>query len=124
MQALARIVQQAAEASLTEEVVSAFCQQQGITRDEFLDLFSAHVARGFLSGPLRFEFCNSAMNELPGFTRYELPAFAWSVYDAFDAGEYRHTGDFDSDDPVEKYTRPAVRQLLEQRDGTSPSFGT
>ncbi len=35
---------------------------------------------------------------------------AWSIYLAFDEGEYYHGG---STDPVETFTRPQIRQVLD-----------
>jgi hypothetical protein len=40
---------------------------------------------------------------------YKFPEPAFSIYEAFDAGEYDHG---DGADPVEKYTRPALATIL------------
>tara|TARA_Y100001956_G_scaffold78391_1_gene90041 strand:+ start:39 stop:416 length:378 start_codon:yes stop_codon:yes gene_type:complete len=79
------------------------------------------IASEFQSGKLNFEDADFAINELWSvmvdytFTREfdkKLPEPAYSIYDAFDQGEYDHK---DGKDPVEHHTK---RLLLEITGGT------
>ena len=47
-----------------------------------------------------------------GLTTYDVPEFAWSVYSAFDEGEFYHDNDSRDIDPSEKYTRPWIEKIL------------
>ena len=71
-------------------------------------------AMGYAAGALEYHFCDSAMNFVMGLTRYEVPTFAWSVYSAFDEGEFYHAGDSQEVDPAEKYTRPWIIRVLRE----------
>lgn len=83
---------------------------------EFYNLLSLEVARLFMEGTLPFDSADAAMN-----TIYELwigdvvvedllePAY--SIYLAFDAGEYSVEGG----DSVERYTKPELRRILDSR---------
>jgi len=44
-----------------------------------------------------------------------LPDPAYPIYLAFDAGEYHHSGDALEVDPEEKYTRPEIDRVLNNR---------
>ena len=44
---------------------------------------------------------------------FEFPEPAFSIYEAFDAGEYAH--DDDGQDPVIKYTQPLISEILNSR---------
>jgi hypothetical protein len=58
------------------------------------------------------------MNELYGYSYLDvvrgMPPFAWEVFNAFDAGEYHHSGDTPDSDPEELYTKPRIREVLGQ----------
>jgi hypothetical protein len=41
-----------------------------------------------------------------------MTEYTWSVYLAFDAGEYYHPGDSREVDPVAEYTWPAIREIV------------
>jgi hypothetical protein len=40
------------------------------------------------------------------------PDLFWSVFLAFDEGEYGHREDRTGDDPIAKYTRPMIAQIV------------
>lgn len=44
-------------------------------------------------------------------TQLAIPTIFDNIYEAFDAGEYIHSEDKNCD-PVEKYTRPAIKEIL------------
>ena len=48
------------------------------------------------------------------FANYVFSEVALECYEAFDSGEYYHDGDERSIDPVEKYTKPKIENLLKR----------
>ncbi len=42
------------------------------------------------------------------------PALFWKIFLAFDEGEYRHRNDEPEADPVERYTRPMLTEILSE----------
>lgn len=102
--------------------ILAYCEQSGLTPEAFCNKFSMLVAKGFASREFSYEFCDDAMNFLWGFITTppvfcpdrNIPEPAFSIYQAFDEGEYHHAGDAREVDPVDKYTRPMVNQILRE----------
>lgn len=100
--------------------IFAFCEAKHIAPEAFCNEFSLQVAKGFHSGQLSYELCDNAMNYLFGFFTTppmlgpdkSLPEPAMEIYLAFDAGEYYRRTDPPGTDPVEKYTRPQVAEIL------------
>ena len=43
---------------------------------------------------------------------HAMPPFAFSVFQAFDDGEYHHPKDLGDSDPEQLYTRPAIAKIL------------
>ncbi|KFN41770.1 hypothetical protein N789_14765 [Arenimonas oryziterrae DSM 21050 = YC6267] len=84
--------------------------------EEFCDAFSRRVAHEYLAGRLTYASADQAMNCLDTFCHHStergMPEYSWDVYLAFDEGEYLHPGDPDEVDPVAKYTRPAVQEIV------------
>ena len=78
---------------------------------------SIYFARSFMSGSLSYEDADFAMNGvwssmLDYIMKKDAPMVepCYSIYCAFDEGEYDHR---DGCDPVEKYTKPALEKLLQ-----------
>lgn len=101
--------------------IMAFCEAFTVTPERFCNLFAKAVAIDFLAGQTDFDQGDQAMNFLFVFMTnplYQsqhgtLPEPAWSIYLAFDRGEYLHPEhDQPSDIPSEKYTRPELVKLL------------
>jgi len=82
------------------------------------------VARRYGEGTWSWEFADGVANDLfllmQG--RWKLlepegknfhPTLFWQVFEAFDGGEYRRKGDDSTVDPVEKYTNPAIADVLQ-----------
>lgn len=86
----------------------------GHPRSLLYDELAEYLARGFHEGQLQFEFCDAIVNDvhvLITTAGKDRPELFWSVYLAFDDGEYCHGNNFD-EDPIEVYTRPAIAQVL------------
>jgi hypothetical protein len=99
-----------------------FCELRSLSPESFCNEFSIVVAKGFADGTFSYEYCDLAMNYLWGFINSppvfgsdkNIPQPAFTIFDAFDAGEYIHAGDSHDVDSVEKYTRPLIDQILRE----------
>ena len=115
------IIAKASDGKLEEKEVIAFSEAERMTLDEFAHDFSRDVAQNYWNGLYDYSFCDGAMNWLYGFLTdpaylesndNTISEFPLEVYLAFDAGEYHHSGDDDSVNPVGKYTDPAIEKVL------------
>ena len=102
------------------EVLHWVADDVGQVRSLFEEV-AEFIARGYENGNLSFDLCDGIVNgmyasflELP---LTQMPPVFYDVFLAFDAGEYDHTGDDTSVNPVEKYTNPQIRKVLEGRSG-------
>ena len=98
--------------------VAAGC---GVAPAEFYNALLVETARRFLLGDLSCDDADAVANDVwVSITSdmvdmgdaFEMPEPAYSIYEAFDAGEYPHG---DGLDPVETYTRPDLRRILAAR---------
>ncbi|MBB3262197.1 hypothetical protein F4827_007054 [Paraburkholderia bannensis] len=101
---------------LSSPDVDAACQVAKISRLEFFDELARWLAAEFLEGRRDFTFCDSVANNMMPLAEWNLTDFAWSVFHAFDNGEFYHPEDSRDVDPVEKYTRPMLRQALAEKE--------
>jgi hypothetical protein len=92
----------------------------GMAQAALMDDLALHLAREFDAKRLSFAFCDSVVNDLWAVLVGRLAKGAdipWpntydEIYGAFDAGEFHRRADPADVDPVEKYTRPAIRRIL------------
>jgi hypothetical protein len=109
-------------ARLTEDDLQRWSSELAIPRSELYDRIAMFLAEGFHRSELGFEFCDSIKNDLHGVITLadeERPELFWSVYLAFDEGEYYH-GNNPEEDPVEAYTRPQIADILQRLLGARP----
>ncbi|CAI8772436.1 Mitotic-spindle organizing protein 1 [Pseudomonas brassicacearum] len=97
--------------------VHAICVRLQIDVCSLLNQVAIAVAEGFISNIQDFEFCDEIMNALfvaivDVSMHAPMPEPAFSIYRAFDTGEYTHSGDFTDVCPWEKYTRPEIERIL------------
>ena len=124
MRAISAFIEAAASSGNEPEYaeILAYCEQRAIAPEVFCNEFSILVAKGFVKGELSYRFCDDAMNFLWGFITTppvfgpdkNIPEPAFVIYQAFDEGEYYHSGDNREVDPVEKYTKPMVNEILRE----------
>jgi hypothetical protein len=99
---------------LTETVIAPFLV--GTSREEFCDAFSRRIAHEYAADRISFDTADAAMNRLFTFAYLGdddfLPAYSREVFEAFDEGEYRHSEDPPGTDPVQKYTRPQILEIV------------
>jgi len=114
MDALERIIQQARSGRINRADAEFFCSTEGITPDDLYNRIALIVAERFYSGTLPYADGDAAMNALfvlmmDGENPMESVEPAWSIYLAFDAGEHPYGG---STNPVESFTKPQIRNIL------------
>ena len=97
---------------LTERVLDQFCAIHSVSRQEFARAFSASVAKQFAECSLAYWSADVAMNRLFGAYELGLEEFAMEAFLAFDEGEYVHSDDPEGTVPWQKYTLPAIMELL------------
>ncbi|QQV76565.1 hypothetical protein H5J25_14070 [Sphingomonas aliaeris] len=87
---------------------------------QLYDDIGAELARGYHERRYSFDFCDRVVNDLYG-TMIEKqfndpqpswPKLFWSVYEAFDAGEFHRKPD-KSDDPVAEFTDPEIADIVQ-----------
>ena len=107
------------------ELVRSIVQQNDRFEDA-CNVLSVSVAERLVSGSLGYADADHIMNWVWSYITgwlargggSDAPQPSFSIYEAVDAGEYRHKGDSDQVDPVEKYTLPSLRAVL-RNDGLS-----
>jgi hypothetical protein len=112
------IIQQASTGKISRSDAEAACSAQGIEMTDLYNRVALMVAKRFHAGTLSYEDGDAAMNAVfymmtdDAVNGHPDPFVqpAWSIYLAFDEGEYCHGG---STDPVETFTRPQIRHVLD-----------
>ncbi len=102
----------AREETLGSEDIDALCALSGFDRPQLYDALANYIAKKFAAGHLTFEDADSVANFLWSESSFSLSGFAKEVFLAFDDGEYLSAGDPPDTDPVAKYTRPQIADLL------------
>lgn len=114
------MVRSAVGSDLTDEQVDEVAASSGTDRAGAFNAIMVCLADLFLRGELGFWDADDVANSvwplmLDHATARDVafPSPAYEIYEAFDAGEWDH-GDKEQD-PVEKFTRPLLREILENR---------
>ncbi|MBV4473428.1 hypothetical protein N8H74_04800 [Pseudomonas sp. B2M1-30] len=101
--------------------LGVMCEHLQIDSRDLLNQLAISVARLFITGSRDFHSCDEVMNtvisdivDLSMHADMPLPAF--SIYQAFDAGEYWHSDDDRDVFPWEKWTRPELERILREVD--------
>jgi hypothetical protein len=111
------IIQDGVGGRLDHDAFYAFCRSENISFDDVCNSIALTIARRFNEAAMTYEDADGVANALSGLmiahvTREAdacLPEPAWTIFLAFDAGEYDRA---DGTDPVECYARPLIRQAL------------
>lgn len=86
-------------------------------------MVALHVAREYADGRMTYDCGDCIMNSLfllatsPDFwavTDNEAPPILFAVYQAFDEGEFHHSGDDTCLSPEVLYTQPLIAKVLER----------
>jgi hypothetical protein len=111
------IIQDAAKGWLDRDAFHGFCASQNLKFDEVCNTIALTIAKRFNDSTMTYDDADGVANALSALmidqsTREpeaRFPEPAWTIYLAFDAGEYDRG---DGADPVEKFTKPLVRDAL------------
>jgi hypothetical protein len=110
------LMRKAADQPFEAADVDAACAEHGLTIGELFDAISRRIVRGYVSGELPFGFCDGVMNHVYSFMNLNHdmapPAYSYSVFLAFDEGEYQHEDDPKDSSPEELYTKPMIAEIL------------
>ena len=115
MGALEQLIQNATSGRMNRSAAEDLCAAENIELYDLYNRIALVVAERFHKGTLSYEDGDGVMNAIFGMlVNGDKPIDsvqpAWSIYLAFDEGEYYHNG---SSDPVESFTRPQICQILE-----------
>jgi hypothetical protein len=100
---------------LADSDVEEWSRRAGLPSAVLYDALALRLAFGFNSNALDFGFCDQVLNELHAIRDEVRSELFWSIFLAFDAGEFYHDGNR-SIDPVEAYTRPEIAQIFQMHD--------
>lgn len=111
MASFEQLIQQAATGKIDRAEVESFCASEGIEIADLCNRIALTVAERFHARTLSYEVGDGVMNAFFSLiVEKKTVEPAWSIYLAFDEGEYNHAG---STDPVESFTRPQIRKILD-----------
>jgi hypothetical protein len=111
MDALEQLIQQAGTGRIDRAEIDSFCASEDIEVPDLCNRVALIVAERFNAGILSYEAGDGVMNAFfPLIVENQTVEPAWSIYLAFDEGEYDHAG---STDPVGSFTRPQIRKILD-----------
>ncbi|MBW6400856.1 hypothetical protein KPL78_23545 [Roseomonas sp. HJA6] len=106
------------EAFAVEDVdLDAWQAESGLDRGDVLDALGLHLARGFASRTLDFDFCDRVVNAviwhvwLDRDDENRRPDLFCAVFEAFEAGEGADLGD-PMTETAERDTRPLIDDIL------------
>ncbi|MGE7958561.1 hypothetical protein ACQKQA_18575 [Pseudomonas sp. NPDC089530] len=102
---------------LTLSDLAATCEKFDVAPQDVLNELAVAVAEGYLEGSLIYDFCDGVMNGIIGAIvevgmTDDLPQPAFSLYQAFDQGEWIRSNDPLETVPSEKYTKPLVLEIM------------
>lgn len=111
-------IRDAVGGDLPKEQIDAIAAASGNDRTAAFNSIMVCLAELFLQGDLEFWDADDIANGVWPLMLKDaidrdvaLPSPGFEIYEAFDAGEWDH-GD-PGQDPVEKFTRPILKELLE-----------
>ncbi len=103
--------------SPTSSDIRRWSNELGVKPIAVYDTIALLLAEGFHRRELTFEFCDAVMNDVFSVAVAAIDEWGewketfWSVYLAFDEGEYCHNQNH-AEDPVETYTRPMIAEIV------------
>ena len=95
--ALKAFARHAAEGKVEGGDFEALCKSENLTEFKLFDALASLIAHGYVVTTWSFDDADAAMNRLWGFLTdtvkgdgWDYPKYFYSVYEAFDAGEFHH----------------------------------
>jgi hypothetical protein len=114
------LIKHASEKSLTKQVIEQVCSDNSLDTFGLYDEFAKEIVREYLDGSYSWAYCDAAMNNLFEYAYGKsessagLPEYAYSVFIAFDEGEYEHR-----DGPPELNGEARTKLLVNKLIGTN-----
>ncbi|WP_025112105.1 hypothetical protein [Pseudomonas sp. H1h] len=107
--------------------LGVMCEHLQIDSRDLLNQLAISVARLFITGTRDFHYCDEVMNtvisDIVDLSMHaDIPQPAFSIYQAFDAGEHWHSDDDQDVFPWEKWTRPELERILCEVDDGANGF--
>jgi hypothetical protein len=102
------------EQLLTLVEVDQLAASMNLSREQFYEAVLMAVAEAFHRESLAFDTGDAVANMLWSLSEFSLDGRAYKVFLAFDEGEYDHRGDPIGSDPVQLYTRPQIKAILQE----------
>ena len=110
------LLEHASHRPLFKEQVEACRAHENLAFGAFCDRFAREIAHGYAEKRFTFAFCDMAMDHLFRCLTaeyHEPPSdYAYSIFSAFDEGEYHHTPDPLNASAEDLYTRPLIAKIL------------
>ena len=110
---LEEIIKCASNNELNKNQVESICQERQQSFVEFANDFAKNIAKNYMENLYEWLFCDNAINTLWGYScaviEQPLDGYAFHVYEAFDAAEYRR-----KDDPLDFDYESRTKKLLLQ----------
>ena len=99
--------------AISREHITAYHEASGLTLVDALDAVARSVARRYHARTLGYTKADAIMNGVFAFaaTKGIIPPFMFSVFQAFDAGEF-YPGTVRDPSPEELFTRPLISAIL------------
>jgi hypothetical protein len=104
---------------LTASDVQRWSTAAGDSRSDLYNQIAVWLAFGFHTSEFNFDFCDAIVNDIHqviALGNEALPDLFWTVFLAFDAGEF-YPDDNRDRDPVDTFTRPKIAQIVEKLKG-------
>jgi hypothetical protein len=107
------LIKEAEHRCLSLEDVATFCKDSVQPLDDTLDTCALELAKAYVAGTISFDTGDNLANVLFAFGAQQesLPELMFSVYLAFDAGEF-YPDEIRSPSPEERFTRPQITEIV------------
>jgi len=109
---LDQIIHDAAARNLDGSAFCHYAQDHNLTLAALINTVALHIAKTFDAGAVPYPTADAAIDSVWSLMIDcgTLPDLAYHIYEAFDAGEFPRQ---DKDDPIERYTRPLIKKLIQ-----------
>ena len=115
------LLDKSSEMELEPEEIVKYCDDNKLSYVDFCNMILVHLAKNYLKGKCNYSYSDGVANNIHDFmmsghylnaNNNSLADPAYSIYLAFDAGEYYRKEDDRSVEPHVKYTKAEIEQIL------------
>jgi hypothetical protein len=112
---------------LASHEIVAYCSENELSYVQFCNELMIDLAKSYLSGKVDYSYADGVANNIHDFMMSDsyldsnnntLDDPAYSVYLAFDAGEYYRKDDDRSIEPDIKYTKPELEKIVSEHESS------